>query len=97
MERKKSVKADLEWRKPAFVQIGLVAALLVVFLAFELVGSKEKPIDEGIVIDGIPYEIIDVLIDAHPSKPIPIPPKMVSIIEIVDNNTAVTNEFHIDA
>ena len=42
MELKKSVKADLEWRRPVFVEIGLAITLLIVLLAFELVGSKEK-------------------------------------------------------
>jgi protein TonB len=42
MELKKSEKADLEWRKPTFFQIGLVISLLLVYMAFELIGSREK-------------------------------------------------------
>jgi len=45
MELKKSISVDLELRKPLFLQIGLAASLLIVFLAFEFVGSKEKKDD----------------------------------------------------
>ena len=47
MELKKSVKADLEWKKSTFFLIGLVISLSVVYLAFEFVGTKEK--DDNIV------------------------------------------------
>ena len=42
MQEKKSKKADLEWRKPLFLEIGLVVALAAVLLSFELIGSREK-------------------------------------------------------
>jgi len=42
MELKKTITADLELRKPLFLQIGFAASLLIVFLAFEFVGTKEK-------------------------------------------------------
>ncbi|MCL2131130.1 MAG: energy transducer TonB [Lentimicrobiaceae bacterium] len=47
MEPKKSLKSDLERRKPTFFLIGLVVSLSVVYLAFEFVRTKEK--NENIV------------------------------------------------
>ena len=42
MEVKKSPKADLERRKGIFFEIGLVAALAILFLAFEWKVSTER-------------------------------------------------------
>ena len=42
MEPKKSIKADLERKKTTFFLTGLVVALLAVYLAFELVGTRVK-------------------------------------------------------
>ena len=42
MEAKKTIRADLESKRPVFFQVGLLIALLVVYLAFEFVGTTEK-------------------------------------------------------
>ena len=42
MEAKKSEKADLEWRKPFFFEIGLCVALALVLTAFDVIGPREK-------------------------------------------------------
>ena len=42
MELKKSLKSDLERRKPTFFLIGLLVSLSTVYLAFEFVGTKGK-------------------------------------------------------
>lgn len=46
METKKSKKADLEWRKRIFFQLGVFMSLALVLLMFELVGAKEKEIQQ---------------------------------------------------
>ena len=95
MELKKSKKADLEWRKPTFVQIGLVIALLLVFLAFELVGTAEKTAPK-VTND---TEIVQIVLPPPTiiTPPPPPPPAITSIIEIVDNNTILIDDFPIDA
>lgn len=42
MESKKSEKADLEWRRPVFFEIGLCIALALVLTAFDVIGPREK-------------------------------------------------------
>ena len=95
MELKKAKKADLEWRKPAFVQIGLVIALLVVFLAFEFVGAKEKDV-MGERFDGN-YVETDIIIPTVIEKPLPLPPLTTSLdIRIVPDDDIVA-DLTIDA
>jgi protein TonB len=97
MELKKSVKADLEWRKPTFFLVGLVISLSIVYLAFEFVGTREK--DDNIVcgtrfIDG------DIVI-LHPID-LPPPPiaQQANATDIKITNIGVDAEivdFTIDA
>ena len=87
MERKKTAKADLESRKPVFVQIGLVMALLAVFSAFEFIGTSEKVVkgndwNDGIIVDVLPIPIL-------PDKPLPPPPIMPNIIVTVPDDIFV--------
>jgi protein TonB len=96
MELKKSVKADLEWRKPTFIQIGLVVSLLVVYLAFELVGSKENT--EVITGGGLQVFDDEKVIQTEQPKDIPPPPPQqmaVTLIEIVSDNIRL-EDFTID-
>jgi len=99
MELKKSVKADLEWRKPTFFQIGLLVALLVVFLAFELVGSKDKD-KRTIFTGGTEFVDDDHVINTEQPKELPPPPPQeqstAQAIEIVDNTIQVA-DFDISA
>jgi len=60
MELKKTRKVDLERRKPTFFQIGLLLSLLIVFIAFELIGTRDEkkvsyvgeslPMDDDVVL-----------------------------------------------
>jgi protein TonB len=96
MELKKSVKADLEWRKPIFLQVGLIAALLIVFVAFERVGSQEKS-DDGMtgVVQLFDEEKIEATM--QPKEPPPPPPQQmaVSLIEVVADNIKL-EDFTVD-
>ena len=97
MEPKKSVKADLEWKKPTFLQIGLVVSLLVVYSAFELVGSREKG-EVGYATMGQIIDEEQVIQTEQPKDLPPPPPQQMSqtIIEVIADNVTV-DEFHIDA
>ncbi|MDY0015078.1 MAG: energy transducer TonB [Bacteroidales bacterium] len=44
MKAKKTKKADLEWKKPVFFQLGVFIALGLMLIMFEITGSKEKEI-----------------------------------------------------
>lgn len=97
MELKKSVKADLERRKPTFFQIGLLGSLLIVFLAFELVGSREK-VDK--LFDSGPAYIDEDQTEITEEKKEELPQQseeqQTSLIEVVKNDVEVA-DIHIDA
>jgi len=98
MELKKSVKADLEWRKRMFFQIGLVISLLVVFLAFELVGSRDKS-DPTFVGREQMFDD-DKIIQTEQPKEVPPPPPQeqqlaVSLIEVVADDIQLA-DFTVD-
>jgi protein TonB len=97
MEPKKSVKADLEWKKPTFLQIGLVVSLLVVYLAFEMVGSQEKS-EAMFVGTGQMIDEEQVIQTEQPKELPPPPPQQMSqtIIEVIADNIRV-DDFTIDA
>jgi protein TonB len=95
MNPKKSIKADLEWRKPLFFQIGLVLALLLVFVAFEFIGTKEK-YENMVWGTGFLDEDIAVL------YPVSFPPALsqseqATDIEIITGKTEKTEDFTVDA
>ena len=96
MERKKSVKADLEWRKPAFFQVGLVVALLFVFISFELVGSREKETGGNNNDIEIPPDIVIIPTAHDEAKPPPPLQPMVPVFVTVDN-TFELPDFIVDA
>lgn len=86
METKKSKKADLEWRKTIFFQLGVFMALALVLVMFELVGAKEKEIQQidwsSNVVDD------DIIIVTKPDPEIPKPkivPISKTIIDIIDD------------
>jgi protein TonB len=97
MELKKSIKADLEREKVSFFLIGLVIALLLVYMAFELVGSREK----SEVMFASAAQLVEeekVIQTEQPKELPPPPPQQMSqtIIEIVSDVTTV-EDFTIDA
>ncbi|MDD2622208.1 MAG: energy transducer TonB [Bacteroidales bacterium] len=98
MELKKSIKADLEWRKPMFFQIGVFAALLIVLAMFELFGTSEKEVVEFEYSGQIVTE--DVILQTEQPKELPPPPPApmtTTIIEIIDDNIRIETDFEVDA
>ncbi len=86
MERKKSKKADLEWRKSSFFQVGVIVSLSLVLMAFEFIGTNEKTstinfsrmeIDEDIIV-------IPTKIDPELPKPKPAPSTILDIVKTND-------------
>lgn len=99
MELKKSIKADLEWRKPLFFQIGIFTALVLVLAMFELYGSKEKS-DLEFEYTGVNIED-DIMIQTDQQKPEiappPPPPSVSAEIKIIEDNIKVDMDYAYDA
>jgi protein TonB len=97
MDLKKSLKAELEDKKILFFLIGLVVALGCVFMAFELVGSRDKG---EAVFTGVNQFIEEekIIQTEQPKDLPPPPPKEMSqtMIEIVSDVTKV-EDFTVDA
>jgi protein TonB len=89
MEVKKSPKADLERKKTLFRQVGLIAALAVVFLAFEYKSYDARTINlEQRIVEDIPEEIIPIT-EQNVKPPPPPPPQQVTVLEIVEDDVEV--------
>ncbi|OFX58602.1 MAG: energy transducer TonB [Bacteroidetes bacterium GWB2_41_8] len=98
MELKKSPKADLENKRNIFVQIGLVVSLAICLYGFEAT-SKVAQVDSlGSMSDQtVEEEIIPITRqDLVPPPPPPPPPQVVDMLVIVDDNTEIEDELHIE-
>ena len=98
METKKSTKADLENKKNLFFLIGLVIALGASFLAFEWETKAEKADSLGVIrTQDVEEEIIPVTRENEVKPPPPPPlPKVVEVLNIVDDNIKIEDELKID-
>ena len=97
MELKKSPKVDLESKKSTFFLIGLVVALLLVFLAFGWTTSPNKANSLGTIqTQEVEEEIIPITREQEVVPP-PLPPqKVVEILNIVDNKIEIDDELEIE-
>jgi protein TonB len=97
METIKSVKADLENKRMIFREIGLIAALLVVFVAFNLkTNTKENSSLDYTYETDIAEEIIPVTVqETKPPPPAP-PPMQTTKITIVDNDVEIDDEIDLN-
>lgn len=97
MVDKKTPKADLENKKVFFVQIGLILALVLVFLGFEW-----KSYDKKVVqvferqVANVEEEIV-INTEQKVEVAAPPPPATTTIINIVDDDVAIDDEIVIDA
>ena len=91
MELKKTPKADLENKRNIFIQMGLVIALGIVFVAFNIHDSVRSAAGFG---DMEAATIEDEVIPVTP--PPPPPPKVVDVLTIVDDNVEIDIELEID-
>jgi len=102
MQVKKSPKADLERQKMMFIQIGLVAALAVVLLAFEWKDGEQSASTLGdlAIEDVMEEEIENTFREEKPPEPEPEPEPQQTVVEelnIVDNDVDVDDDFDFDS
>ena len=90
MERKKSLKADLESKKSAFFLVGLVLSLIFVLMAFEWGVKPQKAILQGgTTVDYVEDVLPPLIREPKPQLPTPLKQIPVDVITIVDNATDV--------
>lgn len=85
MELKKNPKLDLEKRRPLFFQIGMIASLVLVLIAFEWRHEIDKIDVVRHTDDPIEYEL--PLITAFPLPPVP---KPLPELQVVKPNQPIT-------
>ena len=86
MERKKSLKADLEGKRRTFFLVGLVATLTFVLMAFEWSGKPRKAVLEGgTTVNYVEDELPPLIRDPKPELPKPLRQIPVDVITVVDN------------
>jgi len=97
MELKKSKKADLERFRGAFLQIGLVAVLSIVLVAFEWTSKPEKGSGDKLVADAA-FEVEEMQITRRDEpKPEPIQQQQVAeILNIVQDDAQIDDDFDFD-
>ena len=92
MEIKKSEKASLENKRLLFTEIGLVAALLVVWGAFEY-STKEKSV--SMLEDTTQAEDVEEMVAIQNETPPP-PPEVAKIPVLSDQINIVDDEIKLD-
>jgi protein TonB len=98
MELKKSKKADLEKRKGMFIEIGLVVTLSIVLVAFEWTQGEKKN-DGSEMVQDIQFEDEMMQItrrDEPKPEPKPEQPKVAEVLDIVDDDVQIEDEFDFD-
>ena len=95
MEIKKTEKASLENKRLIFAEVGLIAALLVVFAGFESsTRAKEVALLQGNTKIDDTYDIVAIPLETPPPAPVaPALPMLSDELEIVDDNVAVDLDF----
>lgn len=98
MEIKKSKKADLERKKPIYLQVGLVLALSLALLSFEYksydkVQEETASVTQAEVIEEV---VMQTKQEVKPETPPPAQAQT-TLLNIVDNNVKVDNDIEIDA
>jgi periplasmic protein TonB len=96
MELKKNPQADLEKKKPAFIQIGLVLSLAFTLIAFEW---KSYQLDlRGFRPLSIDLTEDDVIPITRETPPLPPPPPVVVVdVKIVDDDKIIEEELIISS
>jgi protein TonB len=91
MEEKKSPKANLENKKLMFMQIGMIIALLVAWLAFEHKSYDKREIDPSLLrqTEVVEEEMVEIT-KQEEQKPQPVEvPKQTTQLEIVQDDVEV--------
>ena len=95
MEIKKTEKASLENKRLIFAEVGLIAALLVVFAGFESsTRAKEVSLLQGNTVVDDEDDIMAIPLDTPPPAPeAPALPMLSDELEVVDNDVTVDLDF----
>ena len=95
MEIKKTEKASLENKRLIFAELGLIAALIVVFAGFESsTRAKEVALLQGNTVIDDEDDIMAIPLDTPPPAPeAPALPMLSDELEIVDNDVTVDLDF----
>jgi protein TonB len=95
MEPKKNPEVSLEKKKGLFFQIGLVAALIIVLVAFEWKSYEKVEYNLGqLNLDDMEEEIIPIT--QQEEKPPPPPPPPPEVIEIIEDDEEIENEAEVE-
>ena len=99
MELKKNPKADLEKRRGLYLEIGLVVILAATLVAFEVKSydSEEETAFQREVIDEPEEVIIQTDVQEPPPPPPPEVPEVTTLINVVDDEQKIENEFVVNA
>ena len=93
MQTIKFHKADLENKRGVFFEIGLILALLAVYLLFGIrVGERTDTLVDDLDLSPVTEEMVPITVQEPPPPPAPKPPQAVTKITIVDNDVAVEQE-----
>jgi len=97
MEVKKSDKANLENKKPMFLQFGIIIALLVSLLAFEwTTGERKDSAFDGMSEEAIEEEQIPVTEETPPEQAPPPEVTVTDLFEIVEDDVVVKSDVSFD-
>jgi periplasmic protein TonB len=98
MNLKKSESANLENKRAIFFETGMIIALILVFYAFNWKTYEKESIQAfQRIADNTPIELVPVTVQKPPEPPKIQPPKVLTIIRIVDNDSPVDDEFTFSA
>lgn len=96
MEKKKSVKADLENKRFLFLEIGLIITLALIYFAFEYkTFDKIEYSNMQRVVDDTPEELTPIT-EQKVVLPPPTPPPQVTLIKVVDNDVDVEVDIEVN-
>lgn len=95
MKTKKTEKADLENKKLLFVEVGLIASLVLVWLGFEYSTSDVRTV---MLDDNQSFDVEEIIIPATFETPPPPPPavpkiELNDIIDIVDDDIEIKDDL----
>ena len=97
MELKKTPKADLDRNKGLFTLVGLVVVLGILLMAFEYRASDNNIASLGELGDAnLEEEIIPITRQEEIKPPPPPKPKVIEIIEIVEDDVEIEDELEMD-
>lgn len=97
MEAKKTDKANLETKRTVFVQIGLIITLAALLVAFEWKTYDVRQLDlSARTAEKVEEDLIEITQQNKPPPP-PAAPPTTTLINIVQDNVDVDDDFTIDA